>query len=246
LVLLHGALSNIEVDFGRMLPAFARTRQVIAIEQQAHGHTADIGRPLTCEQMADDTAALLRHLEIEQSDFFGYSMGAGIALQVAMRQPDLVRKLILASVTYNSGGFHPGVLAGIGQIVPEMLAGTPFAEEYARIAPNPDDWPALIERVKELNGRVQDWLPGAIRELPAPTLLIYGDADQMRLEHAVELFGLFGGGVAGDMVGLPESRLAVLPATTYISLVHRAEWLISMIGEFLDAPMSETVRASDV
>ena len=96
LVLLHGALSTIETDFGKVLPTFARTRQVIAVEQQAHGHTADIDRPLSFEQMADDTAVLLRQLKIENADFFGYSLGGGIALQIARRLPDLVRKLVFA------------------------------------------------------------------------------------------------------------------------------------------------------
>ncbi len=173
LVLLHGALSIIDIDFGRVLPTFAATRQVIAIEQQAHGHTADIDRLLSYEQVADDTAALLQHLGIAQADFFGYSLGAGIALQVAMRHPELARKLVLASAAYNSCGFHPGILAGIGQLTPGAPAGSSYQEGYARIAPNPEDWPTLIAKVKELDGRVLDWLPEAIRAITPPALLIY-------------------------------------------------------------------------
>src|SRR5258708_7013504 len=132
LVLLHGALSAIGTSFGKLLPSLAKTRQVIAIEQQAHGHTADIDRPLTIEQMADDTAALLQHIGIEHADIFGYSMGAGIALQIAIGHLDLVRKLVVAAVTYNSDGFHPGLLAGMETLKPEDLAGSPWQEEYAR------------------------------------------------------------------------------------------------------------------
>jgi pimeloyl-ACP methyl ester carboxylesterase len=113
LVLLHGNLSTIEVDFGRVLPALARTRRVVGVEQQAHGHTADVDRPLSFAQMADDTAALLRQLGIEQADLFGYSTGAAVALRLGIERPELVRKLVLASISYHPDGLHPGILAGI-------------------------------------------------------------------------------------------------------------------------------------
>ena len=237
LVLLHGALSAIGTSFGKVLPSLAETRRVVAVELQAHGRTADIDRPLSYEQMADDTAALLREIGVENADIFGWSMGGGVALQVAIRHPEVVRRLVLASVTYNSGGLHPGILAGIEHLTPEALAGSPFQEECARIAPNPEDWPMLIAKVKQLDGRVQDWLPEDIRSIGAPALLIIGDSDIVRPEHALEMFRLFGGGVAGDIAGLPNSQLAVLPGTTHVGLVERADWLLSMIVEFLDAPM---------
>jgi pimeloyl-ACP methyl ester carboxylesterase len=245
LVLLHGSLSAIGTSFGKVLPSLAKTRQVISIEQQAHGRTADIDRPLTIEQMAEDTAALLHYIGIENADFFGYSLGAGIALQIAIQHPDLVRKLVLASVTYNVDGFHPGLLAGIETLKPEHLAGSPWQEEYASIAPNPEDWPTLIAKVKQLDRELQDWPPEAIQSIKAPTLLIIGDSDIVRPEHAVEMFRLLGGGVAGDGSGLPNSQLAVLPGTTHVTLVNRADWLISMIGEFLDAPMPEVKFADE-
>jgi pimeloyl-ACP methyl ester carboxylesterase len=119
LVLLHGNLSTIEVDFGRVLPALARTRRVVGVEQQAHGHTADVDRPLSFAQMADDTAALLRQLGIEQADLFGYSTGAAVALRLGIERPELVRKLVLASISYHLDGLHPGILAGVhGRGVP--------------------------------------------------------------------------------------------------------------------------------
>jgi pimeloyl-ACP methyl ester carboxylesterase len=237
LVLLHGALSTTSVDFGAVLPSLAKARQVIAVEQQAHGHTADIDRPLTTELMAADTAALLRQLGIDQADVFGYSMGAGIALQMAIEHPDLVRKLAVASAAYTHDGLHPGLLEGLEQLTPEALAGTPFEQAYAREAPNPEAWPTLVAKVKVLNSQIPEWPADAIRSIAAPTLIIIGDSDIVRPEHAVEMFRLLGGGVIGDLAGLPRSRLAVLPGTTHITLAHRGDWLSSMIGEFLDAPV---------
>jgi len=233
LVLLHGALSAIGTSFSKVLPQLSSTRQVIAVEQQAHGHTADIDRPLTYEQMADDTAALLQQLRIEKADLFGWSMGAGIALQIAIRHPEVVRKLVLASVTYNRNGFYPELLAGLETSKPEDLAGSPFQEEYERFAPKPQEWPRLFAKVNQLDREVQDWPPEVIQSIKAPTLLIIGDSDLVRPEHTVELFRLLGGGVAGDLVGLPRSQLAVLPGTTHVTLVDRAKWLVSMISQFL-------------
>jgi pimeloyl-ACP methyl ester carboxylesterase len=236
LVLLHGNLSAINVDFGRILPSFAKSRQVVAVEQQAHGHTADIDRPLSIRLWAEDTVALLRHLGIEQADLFGYSSGSAVAIQIAIEHPELVGKLVIASASYRLDGLHPGLLDGIQQLQPEHLAGTPFQEEYARIAPNPDDWPTLISKIKQMDADLPEWSPEDIKAIKAPTLLIIGDSDIVRPEHAVEMFRLLGGGVVGDIAGLPRSRLAVLPGTTHITLVHRGDWLSSMVGEFLDAP----------
>jgi len=239
LVLLHGAFSAIGTSFGNVLPELAETRQVIAFEMQAHGRTADIDRPLSMEQMADDTAAALRQLGIEEADIFGYSMGAGVALQVAITHPEVVRKLVLASVTYNSSGVHPGLMEGLAEMKPEMMYGSPWHEEYMRIAPRPEDFATLFAKKTQMDREIQDLPAGAIEAIKAPTLLIIGDSDIVRPEHAVEMFRLLGGGVAGDLAGLPNSRLAILPGTTHVTVVDRADWLVSMIGEFLDAPMPE-------
>lgn len=237
LVLLHGALCTIDGCFGKILPPLAKTRQVIAIEQQAHGHTADIDRTLTTEQMAEDTVALLRQLKIENADFFGYSMGAGIALQVAIRHPRLVRKLVFMAAAYNLKGFHPGIVGGIAKLKPEDFAGSPWIESYKKVAPNPNGWPGLLARVKQQVRAFKGFSPERIRSIKAPTLIMIGDSDVVRPEHAVQMFRLLGGGVAGDVAGLPRSQLAVLPGTTHVTIVDRAEWLVSMVTEFLDAPM---------
>lgn len=239
LVLLHGALSAIGTSFGKLLPDLARERQVIAVEMQGHGHTADIDRSLRYELLADDIAALLAQLEIGKADLFGWSLGAGVALQTAIRHPEVVRKLVLASVTYKSDGLYPELLAGIKDAKPEDLVGTPFYEEYTRISPHPRDFSQIFAKQQELDNEVQDWPAEAIRAIKAPTLLIIGDSDIIRPEHTVELFRLLGGGVMGDLVGLPRSQLAVLPGTTHVTLVDRASWLLSMISTFLDERMAE-------
>jgi pimeloyl-ACP methyl ester carboxylesterase len=237
LVLLHGALSEIETSFGKVLPSLARTRQVIGVEQQAHGHTADIDRPLSYEQMADDTVALLQHLNIQSADIFGWSMGAGIAMQMAIRHPERVRKLVTASVTYNSSGFYPEMLKGMETSNIEDLDGSIWQKAYARTAPNPKHWPTLVAKVLQMDRVVQDWPPESILSIKSPTLIIIGDSDVVRPEHAVELFRLLGGGVMGDVAGLPRSQLAILPGTTHVTLVDRADLLLSIIPPFLDAPM---------
>ena len=238
LVLLHGNLSTIGVDFGGILPALAGSRQVIGVEQQAHGHTADIDRPLRIRHWADDTAALLGHLGVGQADLFGYSSGSAVAFQLAVEHPELVGKLVLASFSYRLDGLHPGLLEGVSEVKPEHLAGTPFEQDYARVAPNSGDWPRLIEKIKQMDADLPEWSADDVRGVTAPTMLVIGDSDIVQPEHTVELFRLLGGGVIGDLAGLPRSRLAVLPGTTHVTLVQRADWLASMVGEFLDAEVS--------
>lgn len=237
LVLLHGGMSTIETDFGKVLPALAAGRQVIGFEIQAHGHTADIDRLLSMEQVAEDVAAALRQLAIPQVDVFGFSVGGGAALQLAIRYPALVRKQIVASASYNASGMHPGMEGGMEQLEPEMLHGTPYHEAYLRMASDPEQFPALIERIKQLDRIVQDWPADDIRGIAAPTLLIFGDSDIIRPEHAVELFRLLGGGVAGDLVPMPNSQLAILPGTSHIGVMNRPELLLAIVPPFLDAPM---------
>ncbi|MDQ5825357.1 MAG: alpha/beta fold hydrolase [Chloroflexota bacterium] len=239
LVLLHGAFSAIGTSFGALLPGLAKTRQVIAFELQAHGRTADIDRPLSVEQMADDTAAALQHLGIEQADVFGYSMGAAVALQVAIRHPQVVRKLVLASVTYNLEGVHPGLMDGFEEMQPEMMFGSPWHDEYLRIAPDPDHFATLFAKKNEMDRDTKDVPAETVAAIKAPTLIVIGDSDLVRPEHAVEMFRLLGGGVFGDLAGLPQSQLAILPGTTHVSIMNRAEWLVPMIGEFLDAPVPD-------
>jgi pimeloyl-ACP methyl ester carboxylesterase len=240
LVLLHGAFSAIGTSFGKILPELAQSRQVIAFELQAHGRTADIDRPMTLEGMAEDVAAALPQLGIEQADVLGYSSGGSVALHFATRHPELLRKLVLMSVSYTLSGVHPGLMEGIGEMKPEMMYGSPWHDEYLRLAPRPEDFTRLFEKKTEMDRQIKDFSEEAIRGIKAPTLLIIGDSDLIRPEHAVEFFRLLGGGVFGDTpAGLPNSQLAIIPGTSHVSIVDRAELLVPMISSFLDAPIKD-------
>ena len=240
LVLLHGAFSAIGTSFGKILPQLAGTRQVIAFELQAHGHTADIDRPLSLEGMADDTASAIRELGLESADILGYSMGAAVALHVALRHPHVVRKLVLASVSYTRSGIHPGLMEGLGDMTPEMMYGSSWHAEYMKIAPHPEHFARLFAKKTEMDRQTQDIPAENIKAIQAPTLLIIGDSDLVRPEHAVEMFRLLGGGVFGDTpAGLPNSQLAVLPGTSHVTVVDRSELLVPMITSFLAAPIRD-------
>jgi pimeloyl-ACP methyl ester carboxylesterase len=240
LVLLHGAYMTADL-MGPIVGGLAATRQVIVPEMQGHGRTADIDRPVTYEAMADDTAALIRHLGLEQADVFGFSMGGATALQVAIRHPELVRKLVVASAGYASDSMHPEALEVFPSITPEMFAGSPIEEAYKKTAPNPDDFPKLVAKLKDLDTTTFAWPEEDIRGVAAPTLVVLGDSDGVRLAHAVRMFELLGGGVMGDLSGMPRSQLAVLPGTSHFvppgsGLLDRSDWLLAMIPPFLDAP----------
>lgn len=244
LVMLHGAYMTVDT-IGPILPRLAETRRVIAAEMQGHGRTADVDRPITYEGMADDVAALIRHLGLDHPDVFGFSMGGAVALQVAIRHPGLVRKLVIVSASYTSDGMQPELHEMLPSITPEMFAGSPIEAAYLEVAPNPEDFPGLVEKMKRLDMTPFDWPEEDVRGIEAPTMIVVGDADAVRLEHAVAMFRLLGGGAMGDLAGFSKARLAVLPGTTHFvppgsGVMDRAEWLLAMVPAFLDAPMPET------
>ncbi len=238
LVLLHGAYMTIE-GMGPLLGPLAEYRQVIAPELQGHGRTADVDRPITYEGMADDTAALMDQLEIERADVVGYSMGAAVGLQLAIRHPERVRKLVAASTAYAYNGMPAEAIEMFPSITPEMFKGSPFEAEYKRLSPHPDAFESLVWKLKELDTTDFDWSEG-VRAITAPVLIIVGDSDVVRLEHVVELFRMLGGGVMGDLAGLPKSQLAVLPGTSHFmppgsGVLDRADLIHAMIRPFLEA-----------
>ena len=236
LALLHGAMGTIDSCFADLLPALAAARQVVAIELQGHGHSADIDRPLSYRQMAADAAVVLEALGMGVADLAGYSMGGAVALELAMQYPGMVRRVVFAGGTsYRRDGLYPEMLAE-PESAADDLTGSAWHQAYLRVAPDPSRWPVLVAKNRELDRTFVGWADEDIRALTTPMLLIIGDSDIVRPEHTMKMFRLIGGGVIGDIAGLPASQLAVLPGTSHVGLLDRVDWLQSMILEFLGAP----------
>jgi pimeloyl-ACP methyl ester carboxylesterase len=227
LVLLHGGGSTIDTSFGSILPSLARSRQVVAFEQQGHGRTADVDRPFTFEQSAEDAAALLRRLGIGKADFFGYSNGGHIALQIAISHPEVVRKLVIESAMFDRDGCDPAFWESFGRAKLDDMPAE-LRDAYLRVAPRPEDLPMFFAKSVDRMRQFKGWTHEQLRSIVAPTLVILGDRDIVRVEHAVSMFRL-----------LPSSQLAVLPGTDHMSIVNRAEWAVSMIEAFLELPMPD-------
>lgn len=230
LVLLHGGGSTIESTFGRILPALAKRHQVIAVELQAHGHTLDIDRPLSFEQDADDVATLLQQLHIARADFMGFSNGGTTALQIAIRHPELVNKLVLASATYSREGLPAGLFDGFQHASLDMMP-KPLQQAYLKANPDPKGLQAMFERDSARMAAFRDIGEAEIRAIQCPALVINGDSDVVRPEHALSLSHL-----------LPHAKLAILPSGhgDYIGEIcapdkdsTMPDWVASMIEEFL-------------
>jgi pimeloyl-ACP methyl ester carboxylesterase len=239
LILLHGGVGAIEM-FGPNLPALAEKRQVIAVDLQAHGRTADIDRPLRYELMADDIAALIKHLGIPKADVMGYSLGGGVALRTAIQHPEAVRKLVIVSAPFKRDGWYPEIRAGMAQSGPataEAMKQTPMYELYSSIAPKPEDWPVLFTKLGDMLKLDYDWSK-EVAAIKAPIMIVVGDADAVRTAHAVEFFELLGGGqkdAGWDGSGRPAAQLAILPGLTHYN-IFSAPALASAVIPFLDAP----------
>jgi pimeloyl-ACP methyl ester carboxylesterase len=232
LVVLHGAYMNIPT-MGAIIPRLARTHKVYAVEFQGHGRTTDIDRPITYPNMADDVAEFMNAVGLTNADVFGYSMGAQVGIQLAIRHPAKVNKLVAASVAYDLEGWQPEFKDVIPQMTVEMMLQMPFANDYPKLAANPKGFPELARKLIALEKEPMAW-ENDVKALETPTLIITGDADVATLEHSVALFRLLGGGVMGDMgKPLPASRLAVLPATSHTAVITQTDLLHALIEPFL-------------
>jgi pimeloyl-ACP methyl ester carboxylesterase len=239
LVLLHGGLGAIEM-FGPNLAALAKGRQVIAADLQAHGRTADIDRPISVEFMADDIAALIRHLGIGPVDVMGYSLGGGVALQTAIRHPQLVARLVVVSTPFRRDGFYPEILAQqayVNESMADAMKQTPMYQLYSSIAPRPQDWPRFLSKMGDAM-KVDFDFSKEVARITAPTLIVAGDADIFPPAHAVEMFGLLGGGKKDpgwDGSGRPRSRLAILRGLTHFD-IFADSGVSGVVIRFLDSP----------
>lgn len=235
LLLLHGGGSTIQTTFGRILPFFAGTHLVIAPEQQGHGHTGDIDRPLSFDQMADDTVALLDHLDIQQVDVLGFSNGGNVALALAIRHPERVRKLVAASVFFNKDGLYPPVLESFHTASADNMP-TLYREAYREVAPNPQDLPTLVSKLMTNLLQFEGLSPEQLAKIQSPTLLLHGNNDVAPVEHILEFSHLISNSQLAVFPGGHGAYLGEAMAGKQGSKVP--ELTAILIEEFLEEPTS--------
>ncbi len=228
LLLLHGGLGSIDM-FGPVLPILTENRQVIGVDLHGHGRTELGDRPISYPDIGGDMAAVLNELGYSQVDVMGYSFGGGVALRLAIQHPEIVRRLVVVSAGFSHpDGVYPELVpmqAQVGAGMAEAMKGTPMYESYMAVAPNPEDFPKLLDGMGEVMRRHFNWAE-EVRELEMPVMLIYGDSDMLRLEHVVEFYQLLGGGQkdAGWMrEHMPQNRLAILPDLTHYEIFMAPE-----------------------
>ncbi len=236
LLLLHGGLFNIDLQFGALIPGLAANRQVIAADFQAHGRTNDVDRPLRSADLASDVVGLLEHLGVAQADVFGFSVGGATALHLAITHPELVRKLIVSSASFHPDGDRPENKGAVSRLTVDMIAGTPMEQEYRAKSPHPDKLQDLLDKLGTYDEGFPGWSDADIQGIAAPTLITVGDCDAITLDHAVRFLQLRGGDVNGDFAGVPSSQLAVIPGTTHFFGLARTQLVLDVVLPFLDAP----------
>jgi pimeloyl-ACP methyl ester carboxylesterase len=234
LLLIPGAFLSTD-SMEQWVAAFVARRPVIVFDQQGHGRTADTSRTMSYEQFGDDAAGLLNALEVERADVMGYSQGGGVALQL----PRLVGKLVTLSATYRQDGWYPSVLQGVQDLSADMLADTPIGEAFRQHTDDPQAFDAYTEKMRVLNFEDQNISDAQLRSIQAKTMVIVGDADGVKPEHAVAMFKLRGGGdeeaaATGAISEVPEARLVIVPATSHISILAAVQVLEPMVTAFLD------------
>jgi pimeloyl-ACP methyl ester carboxylesterase len=222
LVLLHGGMCTIEVCFGKLRPAFVDHWRTIAPELQGHGRTADIDRPLSMDALTEDVATLLGQLGVRNADFFGWSIGGGIALRLAVKHPELVHKTAIFGVQASNDGLVPGLLESLKTLKPEELPPQ-FREGYVRVAPDPTKFSALVAKIAAMVPKEKGVSPEELRAVEAPILVMVGDADFVQPEHALRMFRL-----------LRHGKLAVLPMSTHFAPLDHPQWVAPLVRAFLE------------
>jgi len=222
LLLLHGGLGSIGM-FEPDLSALSTNRKVIAVDLYGHGRTALTDRDVSPVDMGDDMAVVLKGLGVNQADAMGYSLGGGVALRLAVQHPEVVRRLVLVSTPYAQSGFYPEMLpqqAMVSSALFDQMKDSPMYLSYKAIAPKPEDFPMLLDKMGAYMKQPFDWSE-EVKKLTMPVMLIYGDADMITLDHAVSFYHLLGGGLkdAGwQRENMPKSRLAILPNVTHYEM----------------------------
>lgn len=234
-VMLHGAFMTI-TGWTDWVNELSKTRKVIAVEMQGHGRTADIKRDMSFENLADDVAALLDHLKISNADIIGYSLGGGVAMQTAIRHPEKVRKVVSISAVFRFDGWVKEGRDALPNLTAEVFKGSPMEAEYKRLSPTPNEFPEFVKHVISTAGKPFDFGAEKFKATKAPMFFIHGDADGVTFDHIAEMYRLKGGGnIHGDMQPRSESRLAIVPDATHVTLINHSKTIVPMINEFLDA-----------
>jgi pimeloyl-ACP methyl ester carboxylesterase len=250
LLLLHGGLGSIDMFRDVLLPALAKTRQVIAVDLQGHGRTPLGNRPISLVDIGNDLAVVLDQLGYKQVDVAGYSFGGGAGLRLAIQHPNAVRRLAVISAPFAQNGFFPEMLpqqAAVSAAIAEQMKQTPMYKSYVAVAPNPNDFPRLLDRMGELMRQPNDWTED-VKKLSMPVMLVYGDADMIRPEHIVQFYQLLGGGLrdAGwQREHMSRARLAIIPDVTHYEMFLSPN-LAPTILPFLDGKSGSKTWAEQV
>jgi pimeloyl-ACP methyl ester carboxylesterase len=233
IVLLHGAFMTIEGNWAQIIPELSKTRKVIALEMQGHGHTPYSDRPLTHTNMARDVEGVMDYLKVDSADIVGYSMGGSVAYKFAIQSPKRLKKLVIISSTYKSTGWNPEINAAFKTFKPEFFDKTPMHAAYDAVAPDKTKWTKFIEQMIAFAPQPFDFGDDNIAKITAPVLIIAGDNDGIDKVELAKTYKLLGGGVAADMAPMPKSHLAIVPAQGHVSLMMQTDVILGYLNSFL-------------
>jgi len=233
IVLLHGAFMTIETNWGQLIPELSKTRKVIAIELQGHGHTPFSDRKLELPTLASDVAGVMDHLKVDSADVAGYSMGGAVAYQLAIQSPKRVTRLVIISSTYKSSGWRPEVTNAFKSMKPEFLTNTPIKTAYDAAAPDKTKWTKFVEQMIAFVGMPFDMGDANIAKITSPVLLISGDNDGLDKIELIKTYQLLGGAVFADFGPMPKSHLAIVPSQGHVSLMMQTKTILGYLDSFL-------------
>jgi pimeloyl-ACP methyl ester carboxylesterase len=233
IVLLHGAFYTIQMNWGQLIPELAKTRKIIAIELQGHGHTPFSDRKLSRATLASDVEKVMDYLKIDSADIAGYSFGGQIAYQFAIQSPKRLRKLVIISAAYKSDGWVPEVTAGFKKMKPELFANSPLQAAYDAVAPDKTKWTKFLEQMIDLAGKPFNMGDDKIAKITAPVLIISGDNDGMDKIELAKTYKLLGGGVSADLQPMPKAQLAIVPNQSHVSLIMQTKTIFDYLDSFL-------------
>jgi len=233
IVLIHGAFYTIQLNWGQLIPELSKTRKVIAIEMQGHGHTPFSDRKLNFATLASDVAGVMDYLKVDSADVAGYSMGGSVAYQFAIQNPKRVTKLVIISSTYKSTGWRPEVITAFKNFKPEFFTNTPLQAAYDAVAPDTTKWTKYLEQMFAFAGTPFDMGDSNVARLTMPVLIISGDNDGLDKVELMKTYQLLGGGISADMSPMPKSHLAIVPSQGHVSLMMQTNTILAYLDGFL-------------